>query len=129
MTRRFVRAALALPLLFCLSPSAAQEEFTAVPKELVPKYHFDFARNFYATPEAEKKARQTYYATLKQLESYKGKVTASAENLYNTLSLYDKTVSQFMRHYVYLYLRYATNTKDTTSREAQNKLGAELAKK
>jgi oligoendopeptidase F len=126
MHRNIMRAALALLLLFALGPVRAQEEFTPVPKELVPKYRFDFARNFFATPEAEKKARPAFNTALKKLESYKGKVTASPDNLYNTLSLYDEVVSKFMRHYVYLYLRYAVNTKDTESRDAQDKFGAEL---
>jgi oligoendopeptidase F len=126
MYGKIMRIALALPLLFTWGPVLAQEEFTPVPKELVPKYRFDFARNFFATPEAEKKARPAVYTALKQLEAYKGKVTASPDNLYNTLTAYDKVVSTFMRHYVYLYLRYATNTQDTASRDAQDKLGAEL---
>lgn len=59
----------------------AQDPFVAIPPAKALQYHFDFARNFFATPEAEKADRVSLYASLKELESFKGKVSASPENL------------------------------------------------
>lgn len=119
---------LCLSLLSLQSVSAQEspEKFVAIPADVAPRYHFDFARNFYASPAAEKADRAGYYGTLKSLEQLKGKVAASSSNLLRALQLSDKLQGQFMRHYIYLYLRYATNTKDEASREDQSKFGAEL---
>src|SRR5438067_7262897 len=117
-----------LGLLAAMLPvaSLAQEAFAPIPPAIAPKYHFDFSRNFFSSPEVEKAQRTRFYATLKSLESMKGKVAASADNLLKTLQLNDQVQSLFNPHYMYLYLRYAVNTKDTASRDVQNALGAEL---
>ncbi len=52
----------------------AQDTFVAIPPDQAARYHFDFARNFFVTPEAEKADRAKLYATLKDLENLKGKV-------------------------------------------------------
>src|ERR1051325_10732322 len=106
-------AATALLLLSALPcPVLSQDDFTAIPRETAARYRVDFARNFYASPGAEKSARAEYYAGLKELENLKGRVAASPDNLLRALKLYDAALEGFMRHYTYLYLRYAVNTKD-----------------
>src|SRR6185295_16496168 len=86
----------------------------------------DFARNFFASPEAEKAERANLYATLKELESLKGKVSKSAENLQRALQLNDKLLVQFNRHYRYLFLRSAVNTLDEASYAESSALDAEI---
>ena len=59
-----------------------------------------------------------------QFEKLKGKLTKSPDNLLRGLELSDRAVAEMMRHAVYLYLRYATNTRDTASRDAQTQMFA-----
>jgi len=107
-------------------PAATQTPFQPIPPEAASKYRFDFPRNFFASPEAERAARSRLETLFKELESLKGKVAASPDNLLRALRLNDRVQSEFMRHYIYLYLRYATNTKNDTAREEQSKLGGEI---
>ena len=103
-----------------------QDGFVAIPPGQASSYRFDFARNFFTTPEAEKADRNHLYATLKDLESLKGKLAKSADNLYRGLELNDALQVQFNRHYAYLYLRYAVNTNDETSLKESSTLDAEV---
>lgn len=120
---------LAIVLLLSTLPCSVlcQETFEAIPKQAAPKYHIDFARNFFASPEAEKAARANLYATLKDLENLKGKVADSAGNLQRALQLNDSVQVQFNRHYAYLYLRYAVNTNDETTLTESAALEAEVS--
>ena len=106
-----------------------QENFVAIPPEQAAHYHIDFARNFFASPEAEKTDRNTLFTTLKTLEGLKGKVTSSAENLQRALELSDQVDIQFQRHYSYLYLRYAVDTADEANSVAAATLDAEVARR
>jgi oligoendopeptidase F len=135
MTRRIsttiARAAAAAMLLFSALPRAAmcQDDFVAIPRETAARYRFDFAHNFYASPEAERARRAVYYAGLKGLESLKGRVAASPQNLLRALRLYDAALVEFVRHYTYLYLRSAVNTKDEASGREASELDAEFSKR
>ncbi|HSJ89510.1 MAG TPA: M3 family metallopeptidase [Anaerolineales bacterium] len=106
-----------------------QDDFIAIPGETAGQYHFDFGRNFFATPEVEKTARSNYYAGLSELESLKGKVADSSDNLLRALRLSDKVLVEFIRHYTYLYLRYAVNTSDEASRRESSEIEAEFSKR
>src|SRR5258708_6414464 len=90
-----------LPILLTASP--AQEKFVPIPPGLAKKYRFDYPRNFFPSPAAEKADRKKANALLASLEKYKGKVTASASNLYNALELSDRAQSEVARHAIYLY--------------------------
>src|SRR5215813_6659336 len=125
--QRATTALLMLVLLSC--PVLCQDNFVAIPTETAEQYHFDFARNFFASPEAEKAERTNYYAALKELESLKGKVADSSDNLLNAFRLYDKVLVEFIRHYTYLYLRYAVNTKDEASSRESSGMDAEFSKR
>jgi oligoendopeptidase F len=124
-------ATLALLLLFVLlrGPAFAQGTFVAIPPAEAARYHFDFARHFFATPEAEKTERATLYTTLKELETLKGKIGVSPDNLYRAIQLNDRAKVQFIRHYSYLYLRNAVNTLDETSLADASALDAEVSKR
>lgn len=126
MVRSIGRFGAVLALALFCPFATAQETFTPIPPEQAAKYKFDFPRNFFTSPEAEKAARAKLETLFKELESLKGKVAASPDNLLRALKLSDQLQSEFMRHYIYLYLRYATNTKNDTAREEQTRLGSEL---
>src|SRR5713226_6690314 len=67
-------------LLLCLmlrGLALGQDSFVAIQPQQEAQYHIDFARNFFASPEAEKADRANLYATLKDLENLKGKVVNS----------------------------------------------------
>jgi oligoendopeptidase F len=103
-----------------------QDSFVAIPPAQASTYRFDFARSFFSSPEAEKADRDNLYATLRDLESLKGRLAKSADNLYRGLKLNDALQVQFNRHYSYLYLRNAVNTNDETSRTESASLDAEV---
>jgi oligoendopeptidase F len=104
-----------------------QDTFVAIPPQAASRYHLDFARNFFASPEAEKADRANLYATLKELEILKGKVADSADSLQRALQLNDRVQVQLNRHDSYLYLRSAVNTLDETSQAESSKLDAEVS--
>jgi oligoendopeptidase F len=117
-------------ILFLLSYSVlCQDRFIAIPGETAPQYHFNFERNFFLSPQIEKTERANYYAALKDLESLKGKVAGSPNNLLRALNLYDKVLVEFIRHYTYLYLRYAVNTEDEASYTESSEMDAEFSKR
>jgi oligoendopeptidase F len=127
MLRTILRGSSALLMLLALAGTGlCQERFASIPPAAAPLYHFNFARNFFASPDAEKAERQKFYATLVELEKLKGKVAATPDNLLRALTLSGRVQSQFMPHYIYLYLHYATNTKNEESHETQQQLGAEI---
>jgi oligoendopeptidase F len=114
--------------LLSLQPSLllCQETFEPIPKQSAAQYHVDFARNFFASPEAEKAERVKLYDALKELDTLKGKVASSADNLQKAFQLYDNVRMRFYRHYAYLYLRYAVNTGDESSLTESSVLDAEV---
>src|SRR5438034_4128009 len=104
----------------------SQDAFVAIPPPEASRYHIDFARNFFASPEAEKADRASLYATVNELETLKGKVAGSADSLQRALQLNDRVQVQLHRHYSYLYLRNAVNTLDETSLADSSTLYAEV---
>lgn len=102
------------------------DAFTPIPPSEAARYHIDFTR-FFASPEAERAQRAKLESTLKELESLKGKSTNSAANLERALRLNDQAQTEFYRHYAYLYLRNAVNTKDEESLKQSSALDAEVA--
>ena len=118
-------------LLFCAlgGQAFAQDTFVAIPPQQTARYHFDFARNFFADPEAERTDRARLYLKLTELERLKGKIAGSAANLHRALKLNDDVLVQFNRHYAYLYLRNAVNTRDETSLGESSALDAEVTKR
>src|SRR5690242_5446081 len=121
---RWLAALLLLLISFRLT--TAQDVFVAIPPAEASRYHIDFARNFFASPETEMADRANLYATLKELETLKGKIAASADNLGRALELNDRVQVQVHRHYSYLYLRNAVNTADETSLAESSALEAEV---
>ncbi|HEX3247813.1 MAG TPA: hypothetical protein VHS05_00190 [Pyrinomonadaceae bacterium] len=103
-----------------------QDSFVAIAPAEASQYKIDFARNFFVSPEAEKADRARLYATIAQLETLKGKVTATPNNLERALQLNEQAQVQLRRHAAYLYLRNAVNTTDEASLADRSKLYAEV---
>jgi oligoendopeptidase F len=111
---------------FVAEMAYGQDGFVAIPPEQTARYHIDFARNFFPSPEVEKADRAAVYTSLKELEALKGKIANSANNLERALQSYDRVRIAFGRHYAYLYLRYAVNTKDEASLADSSTLDADV---
>jgi oligoendopeptidase F len=120
------RVAAFLLVLMAHGLTPGQSTFVAIPPAEASQYHIDFARNFFKSPEAEKADRANLYATLKELETLKGRLAASADNLERGLELNDRAQIQSHRHYSYLYLRNAINSTDETSLAEGSALDAEV---
>ncbi|HEY6661020.1 MAG TPA: M3 family metallopeptidase [Pyrinomonadaceae bacterium] len=117
-------ACLAIALLF--GGASGQDNFVPISPSQISQYHINFERLFFASPEAEKRERAQLYAALKSLEDLKGKITDSAANLERALQLNDRVQIELNRHYSYLYLRNAVNTRDEASLANASQLDAEV---
>ena len=124
------RVLAALLLVGMLSVVAGgQNSFVAIPPQLEPRYHINFARTFFAGPEAEKADRENLSATLKALEALKGRIAGSADNLERALQLSDRVKMQASKHSSYLYLRNAVDTNDEASLADGSALDAEVTRR
>ena len=127
-----MRALLCVAFAASLLPWAArgaEAAFTAIPPDVAPHYRIDFARHYYASPEAERAARVGYEAALARLEALRGRVGESPATLLAALHGRDKVEVEFLRHYSYLYLRYAVDTTDAGSDAQASALDAEFTKR
>lgn len=91
---------------------AAQGSFQAILPAQIRRYRIDFARVFFRSAEAERADRATLRSVLTGLEELKGVVAATPEHLERTLALQNRILVLFNRHYNYLYLRHAVDTRD-----------------
>jgi oligoendopeptidase F len=106
-----------------------QPEFQPIPEELKPRYRFDLQHLFFADEAAVKTEESKYNAALTSLNELKGKATSSAENLLNTLQLYDESMVAYIKLYTYWYLRSAINTNDEIGDKRTTELDSEFAEK
>jgi oligoendopeptidase F len=114
----------------CISiPAQSRSEatFSAIPASDADRYHIDFARYFFASPEAERTDRAKLYQSIEQLETLKGRVTSATESLELALHLNDRIQISLHRHYAYLYLRNAVNTTDERSLAEASALDADVS--
>jgi oligoendopeptidase F len=123
-TRQWIAIALVCATLQI--SSFGQDSFVAIQPQRAEQYHINFARNFFPNAEAEKAARANLHAAIKTLEDLKGRVAASADNLQRALELNDHIQIETNRHYSYLYLRYAVDTRDSASLADSSNLVAEV---
>ena len=119
--------AVCLIVAMSMSVTIGQESFVPISPPDVSRYHIDFARVFFTSPEVEKRSREQLYVTLKALEALKKKVTDSAATLELALKLNDRVQVQFNKHYAYLYLRHAVNTQDEASLRDASQLDADVS--
>jgi oligoendopeptidase F len=126
----FPQISIAIFLVVVLSVCAVgQAPIVPIRTEDADKYRLNFARNFFASPAAEKADRNKLYDTLSQLEAFKNQVGTSPDRLLRALELNDSLLIQFHRHYSYLYLRYATDTRDENSLADSSALEADITKR
>ncbi len=105
----YTLAVVILSLTPCLLHSSDFEPIPANEKDL---YRFDLKKNFYANDEAFDADLQTLVDDIGKLEALKGRVSSSAENLYQAYYLNDALIPRWWKLWVYAYLRYAINTDD-----------------
>ena len=105
----------------------SQGTMSAIPASDAGRYHIDFARYFFASPEAEQTDRAKLYQSIKQLEMLKGRVTSATEIMERALQLNDRIQISLHRHYAYLYLRNAVNTTDERSLAEASALDADVS--
>ena len=94
-----------------------QDESAAIQPRQAASYRIDFARHYFADPLTEKSDRAELLSTVQALVKLKGKIAQSAGYLALALETYDRIRVKFFRHYDYLTLRYAVNTKDEAGRD------------
>jgi oligoendopeptidase F len=89
-------------------------------------YTFDLQKNFYATEADFQADLDSLVADVAQLESLKGKVAASPENLFKVYDLNDRITPLWWKLWVYAYLRYAVNTEDSQPLDTIEKTSGDL---
>jgi len=110
-----------------LSTAYAQETFDPFPNG-ADRYHLDFSRIF-ASPDAEKSDRAALVRELDAFQAMRGHVTHDAAHLLAALQRKDAVQARVARHAMYLYLRYAVDTRDEKSRDDDDAIEAEAAAK
>ena len=95
---------------------------------LLARYHIDFSRIF-PTPEAEVADRAVLERDFQALQAMRGSVAADGDHLLRALQLNDEVQARTNRHSVYLYLRYAVDTRDEKSRDDDQALNSEFDEK
>jgi len=91
-------------------------------------YRFDFSRIF-ASPEAERADRAALMRELDALQAMRGTVASDGHHLLLALQRNDAVRMKLARHAMYLYLRYAVDTRDERSRDEGEALDAEAGAK
>jgi hypothetical protein len=97
----YIRKSLTLAILtlaLTAVPVRSQNTFEPFPRDLASKYHFDLARNFFATPEAAEADRKTLYKALEDFGQWRGKLSASAENLYRAFQAFELLQAKINLH-------------------------------
>jgi oligoendopeptidase F len=104
--------------------AGADISFVAISPTDASRYHVDLARHYYASPDAERAARVHTRPHSKSLKAI-ARVAGSAASL-AALQARDRAEVEFMRHYTYLYLRYAVDTTDSASNAQAADLDAQF---
>lgn len=97
---------------FC---SFAQTTFDPFPNGSAAGYRFDLTHIF-RSPNAEKSDRGTLEQALNDLVALQGHVADDGNHLLRALQLSDIVQTHSYRHYIYLDLRNAVDTRDAASR-------------
>ena len=107
--------------------AAPPADFQPIPPAEQGAYHFNYAKVFFADDAAEAAAIKSLGDQAKRLQSLKGRVLASPQNLYAALKGSDDFGVLFDRTYAYLQLKYSVNTKALTYRDQSTALDSRLS--
>ena len=107
--------------------AVSEDPFQPVPLTEQAAYHFNYAKVFFPTDQAEADAVRSLDAQAKRLRSLKGHILASPQNLYAALKGSDDFDVSFERVYAYLKLKYSVNTKAIMYRDQSMALEARLS--
>ncbi|HET6266907.1 MAG TPA: M3 family metallopeptidase [Acidobacteriota bacterium] len=107
------------------------EEFQPFTPEEAPKYHFDLKKYFYVDEAAYQKDMAEAKQIADEVQTYKGKVTASGPNLFVLAQKLERFGLLTQKMYIYRYLSYAIDTKMEPAYSAADQelsaLGAKVA--
>src|SRR2546428_3516007 len=95
---------------------------------LLGQYHIDFSRIFPAA-DAERADRAVLERDVDALQAMRGNVASDGDHLLRALQLNDEVRIRENRHAIYLYLRYAVDTRDEKSRDEREALLTEVDEK
>lgn len=112
MKKLLFHSTIALTVILLIA-SPAFADFRSIPEDLEPLYHFRLEDNFYPDDQAFEADLQELVTRIGELESLKGRVTGSAENLFRAYDLSNQLTPLWGKLWVYAYLRYAIDTRDT----------------
>ena len=105
------------PVLSAQTPS----RFEPFPQGLTAAYRFNLERNFFATPAAEAEARRELGTRAERLRNATRRIDG-ARALYQVLTLSDTIARLAGRHYAYLSLRNAIDTRDAEAQRAMSEV-------
>jgi oligoendopeptidase F len=92
--------------------SPALADFQPIPEQVEELYHFRLEENFYPDEAAFEADLDELVHGIEELETLKGQVVASADNLYHAYDMINRLTPLWDKLWVYAYLRYAINTLD-----------------
>jgi oligoendopeptidase F len=99
--------------------------FEPFPSGLAAAYRFDLERNFFATPAAETEARRELGARAERLRAAIRGIDG-ARTLYRALVLSDTIARLAGRHYAYLSLRNAIDSRDADAQRGISAVAAQV---
>ena len=113
-------------VLAAASTLRAQETpvFEPFPAGSAASYHFDLARNFFASPTIEADSRADLLRRLERLRTTAPAATHSATALLQALRLQDSVQRETGKHLAYWSLRSLINTSDTLAQRVLNEFSA-----
>ena len=117
---------LAATVVASQSALAQTPQFDPFPAGSAARYHFDMARNFFASPAIEVEARTNLLRRLERLRTLAPTATRSATSLLQALQLQDSVQRDTGKHFAYWYLRTVSNTADTLAQRMGNELSAAI---
>jgi oligoendopeptidase F len=124
--KRLILLLVAASLVSAVGSPVLGDDFEAIPEAEKESYTFDLEGNFYADQAAFEADLESLIKDIEQLESLKGEVAASADNLYEAYFLSEKVIPTWWKLWIYAYLRYATNTDDYAHLEEIEKTSGDL---
>ena len=105
------------------------EEFQSIPSQLISKYHWDLAKNFYPSEAAWEKDLAEANKLAEEIQEHKGKVHSSGPVLYELAQKLERLNLLTQKIYVYRYLQYSINTKLEAQLTAADQAVSEIGSK